>query len=169
MPLENIEKHMVLATGGRCPAQKVRETCVFFDVFHDLTYLIPSSASQPSPAFWSDPSKWFLAITCAIWLRLQFQILDSAWFFSAHLLFFHAQGRIFEPRIGFLDLGSTFWPGDLFGVKNGSRKKWICDGIILSWRFRRNSQTQMDSMDHRIRLGLGIFPELPWQNDSVAK
>ena len=37
--------------------------------------------------------------------------------------FFHAQGQIFEPRIGFLDPGSTFWPGDLFGVKNGSPKK----------------------------------------------
>ena len=40
--------------------------------------------------------------------------------FSPHLLFFHARGRIFEPGIGFLDPGSTFWPWDLFGVK-----KWV--------------------------------------------
>ena len=65
--------------------------------------------------------EWFLAITCTIWLRLEFRGLDSAWFFSPHLLFFHAQGRIFEPRIGFLDPGSTFWPRDLFGVKTWSR------------------------------------------------
>ena len=69
------------------------------------------------------PSKWFLAITCTIWLRLEFRDRGSAWFFSAHLLFFHAQGQIFEPRIGFWDPGSTFWPGDLFGVKKWSRKK----------------------------------------------
>ena len=37
-------------------------------------------------------------------------------------LFFHARGRIFEPGIDFLDPGSTFWPGDLFGVKKWSRK-----------------------------------------------
>ena len=36
---------------------------------------------------------------------------------------FHAQGRFFEPRIGFWILRSTFWPGDLFGVKTWSRKK----------------------------------------------
>ena len=68
------------------------------------------------------PSTCFLAITCTIWLRLEFRDRGSAWFFSAHLSFFHAQGRIFEPRIGFWIPRSTFWPGDLFGVKNGSRK-----------------------------------------------
>ena len=49
-------------------------------------------------------------------------MLDSAWFVSAHLLFVHAQGRFFEPGIGLLDLGLTFWPGDLFGVKMGPEK-----------------------------------------------
>ena len=39
----------------------------------------------------------------------------------------------FESRIRFLDLGSTFWPGDLFGVKKWSRKndfvmEWFCHG-----------------------------------------
>ena len=37
--------------------------------------------------------------------------------------FFQAQGRIFEPGIRFGDLESTLWPGQLFGVKHGSRKK----------------------------------------------
>ena len=123
MPSAHIQKRMVLATAGRCAAQKVRKINGCLNAFHDLTYLIPSSASQPSPAFWSDPSKRFLAITCSIWLRLQFRILDSACFFSAHLLFVHARGRICEPRIRFVDPGSTFWPGDLFGVKNGSWQK----------------------------------------------
>ena len=68
------------------------------------------------------PPKCFLAITCTIWLRLEFRDRGSAWFFSAHLLFFHAQGRIFEPRIGFWIPRSTFWPVDLFGDNNGSRK-----------------------------------------------
>ena len=44
------------------------------------------------------PPKWFWAITYTIWLRLEIQGLDSAWFFSAHLLFFQIRGRIFEPR-----------------------------------------------------------------------
>ena len=35
---------------------------------------------------------------------------------------FHAEGPMFEPGIGFLNPGSTFWPGDLFGVKNGPEK-----------------------------------------------
>ena len=77
------------------------------------------------------PPKWFLAITCAIWLRLIFRGRGSAWFFGAHLLFFHARGRILEAGAGFLDLGSTFWPGDLFWVKNGAEKdsfaeEWFC-------------------------------------------
>ena len=59
---------------------------------------------------------------CTIWLRLQFRGLGSAWFFSAHLLIFHARGRIFEPGIGFWIPRSTFWPGDLFWVKNGPGK-----------------------------------------------
>ena len=69
------------------------------------------------------PPEWFLAITCTIWLRLKYRGRGSAWIFSAHLLFFHAWGQIFEPRIGFWIPRSTFWPGDLFGVKNGSQKK----------------------------------------------
>ena len=41
-----------------------------------------------------------------------------AWFFSAHvLLFVHALGRIVEPRMRFLDFGSTCWAGNLVGGK----------------------------------------------------
>ena len=79
-------------------------------------------SSQIAPCIYLDferhPPKWFSAITCAIWLRLIFRGRGSAWFFGAHLLFFHARGRILEAGAGFLDLGSTFWPGDLFGIKN---------------------------------------------------
>ena len=54
--------------------------------------------------------KIFLVIRCTIWLRLEFRGLQSAWFFSAHLLFFHAHGRGFEPA-------PDFWiPGQHFGA-----------------------------------------------------
>ena len=49
------------------------------------------------------PPKWFLAITCTIWLRLIFRGRGSAWFFGAHLLFFHALGQILEAGVGFWD------------------------------------------------------------------
>ena len=87
------------------------------------------------------PPKRFLALTCTIWLRLQFRGLDSAWFSSAHLLIFHAQGRMLEPRIGFwipgFDFGSPgrhFGPGTLYGQfwgleKSGFAMKLFCGGL----------------------------------------
>ena len=36
---------------------------------------------------------------------------------------FSCPGQTFDAGIGFFDLGATFWPGDILGVKNGSRKK----------------------------------------------
>ena len=83
----------------------------------------------------------------------------SAWFFSAHLLFFHARGRICEPGIRLLDLGSTFWPGDLFGVKNGSRKTYFCDEIILWWVGRGIPPAQMNSMVPRTHMGRLLCPK----------
>ena len=80
-------------------------------------------------------------------------------FLSAHLLFFHGWGRSCEVWIRFWDLGSSFWPRNLFGVKNGSRKKWLCDGIILSWQFRGFPVTQMNSMVHRSHLGRLLCPK----------
>ena len=43
-------------------------------------------------------------------------------FFQPASFVFHAWGRMFEPGIGFWIPRSTFWPGDPFGVKEGSRK-----------------------------------------------
>ena len=62
-------------------------------------------SSQIAPCIYQDferyPPKWFSAITCAIWLRLIFRGRGSAWFFGAHLLFFHAWGLILEAGVGF--------------------------------------------------------------------
>ena len=69
-------------------------------------------SSQIAPCIYQDferyPPKWFSAITCAIWLRLIFRGRGSAWFFGAHLLFFHAPGSIFGPRVRFFGLGVRF-------------------------------------------------------------
>ena len=68
------------------------------------------------PDFERYPPTWFSAITCAIWLRLIFRGRGSAWFFGAHLLFFHARGRILEAGVGFwnpeVDIlaRGLFWP-----------------------------------------------------------
>ena len=113
----------------------------------------------PRTDFEGCTAKWFWAITCTIWLRFEFRGLGSAWFFSAHLLFFHARGLIFEPQIRFVDLGSTFWPGDLLGVRLGCRKTYFCDEILLSWQFRGFPVTQMNSIVHRTHLGRLHFPK----------
>ena len=118
------------------------------------------------PDFERYPPKWFLAITCAIWLRLIFRGRGSAWFFGAHLLFFHAQGQILEPRIGFWISRSTFWPGDLFGPKKCSRKKLFCGGMILWWGFRGIRPAQMNSMVPRSHMGRLLCPEPPLKMDS---
>ena len=104
-----------------------------------------------------------MALTCTIWLRLQFRGLDSARFFSAHLLCFHAQGEIFETGIGIWDPGSTLWPGDFCGSKMGPEKIFY-DGIILSWQFRGIPKTQMNFMVYRIHLGRLLFANSPLFN-----
>ena len=105
--------------------------------------------------------KRFMAITCTIWLRLEFRGQHSVWFFSAHLLYFHAQGQILEPRIGFWTPGSTFWPGCLFGTKKWSRKKLFCGGMILWWGFRRIHPAQMNSMVPGTYMGRLLCPQPP--------
>ena len=126
--------------------------------------------SQIAPCIYQDferhPPKWFSAITCAIWLRLIFRGRGSAWFFGAHLLFFHARGRILEPRIGFWIPRirfriprSTFWPGALFGTKKWSRKKLFCGGMILWWGFRGIRPAQMNSMVPRSHMGRPLCPK----------
>ena len=72
---------------------------------------------------------------------------------------FHARGRIIQPGIRFGDLGSTFWPGDLFWVNTWVLEKLICDGIILAWQFRGNPQTQMNSIIYRTHLGRLLCPK----------
>ena len=110
------------------------------------------------------PPKWFSAITCAIWLRLIFRGRGSAWFFGAHLLFFHARGRILEAGVGFWIPGSTFWPGDLFGTKKWSRKKLFCGGMILWWGFRGIRPAQMNSMVPRSHMGRLLCPKTHLKN-----
>ena len=116
------------------PLQNASEMVPFL-IFIDLYNRTSTLSFQIAPCIHQDferhPPKWFSVRTCAIWLRLIFRGRGSARFFGAHLLFFHARGRILEAGVGFLDLGSTFWPGDFFWVKNGSRKIYFCFEIIL--------------------------------------
>ena len=56
---------------------------------------------------------------------------------------------------------STFWPGDLFGPKMGSRKTYFCDGIDFSWGFRGFPVTQMNCMVPRTHLGV-LLCQKPW-------
>ena len=80
-----------------------------------FAFLRTGFAPQIFQDFGRYPSKWFLAITCTIWLRLEFRGLDSAWFFSPHLLFVHAQGQMFGPRIEFWIQGQHSGPGTFLG------------------------------------------------------
>ena len=132
-------------------------------------YLDPRGpASSQMPLMRGTPPKWFLAITCAIWLRLIFRGRGSAWFFGAHLLFFHARGRILEAGVGFWISRSTFWPGDLFGLKKWSRKKLFCGGMILWWGFRGIHPAQMNSMVPRSHMGRLLCPKTPLKNKFSA-
>ena len=51
------------------------------------------------------------------------------------------------------------WVPALFGVKNGSRKKWFCDEIILWWVGRGISMTQMNSIVYKTHLGRQLCPK----------
>mgnify|MGYP003330121743 CR=1 FL=1 len=121
-------------------------------------------ASSQMPLMRGTPPKWFLAITCAIWLRLIFRGRGSAWFFGAHLLFFHAWGRILEAGVGIWISRSTFWPGDLFGPKKWSRKNMFCGGMILWWGFRGIHPAQMNSMVPRSHMGRLLCPKTNFKN-----
>ena len=64
---------------------------------------------------------WFSAITCNIWLRLEYRPLDSAWFFTTQLWYFQSRGHFwtldtkFGPRLG----------RGLFSAQTGTRKNMI--------------------------------------------
>ena len=67
--------------------------------------------------------QWFWTITCTIWPRLQFRGQGSAQNFGAHLLFFHAPGWIFGPRVRFFGLGVDILARGQFWSVLGYRKK----------------------------------------------
>ena len=89
-------------------------------------------SSQIAPCIYQDferyPPKWFSAITCAIWLRLIFRGRGSAWFFGAHLLFFHARGRILEAGVGFWNPEVDILPRGRF-----LSDFWVPKKVVL-WR-----------------------------------
>ena len=70
---------------------------------------------------------WFEAMTCNIWLRLEYRLVDSAWFFSAQLWYFHPQGPFLGPQIPDLDPG---WAGDLFGQKWDPKKHDFVEKVV---------------------------------------
>ena len=79
------------------------------------------------------PPTCFLAITCTIWLCLEFRGLDSACFFSAHLLFFHARGGFWIPGSDLWTSGQHFGPGTILDRFVGPEKhtfimKYVCRG-----------------------------------------
>ena len=51
------------------------------------------------------------------------------------------------------------WAPALFGVKNGSRKKWFCDEIILWWVGREIPIAQMNSIVYKTHLGRLLCPK----------
>ena len=56
-------------------------------------------------------------------------------------------------------VGSTFWPGELLGPKNGSEKKWFCGGMILWWGFTGIHPAQMNSMVPGIHMSRLVCPK----------
>ena len=78
------------------------------------------------------PPKWFMAIICAIWLRLIFPGRGSAWFFGAHLLFFHARGRILEAGVRFSNPEVDILARGRFLVDLESQKTYCCRGMFCS-------------------------------------
>ena len=62
---------------------------------------------------------WFEAMTCNIWLPLEYRLVDSAFFFQCQRWYFQRQGPFWGARIQNLDPG---WAGGLFRAKMGSEK-----------------------------------------------
>ena len=67
------------------------------------------------------------AITCKIWLRLDYRPLFSAWFFNTELWYFH-------PRRPFLEPGIWIWVpaglGTFFGQKWGPEKHDFVEEMV---------------------------------------
>ena len=68
---------------------------------------------------WPPPPKWFEAITCSIWLRLEYRPLGSACFFGTQLWYFQPRGPFLDPQIW---VWVPAGPGLLFWAKKGAWK-----------------------------------------------
>ena len=91
------------------------------------------------------------------WLRLEFWGVDSAQDFAriGCAFFLEWFGKV--PKIGLWEdsggLGSTFGPGDLFGIRKWCRKTYFCDDIILWGGDRGFHPAQTNSMVTRTLMG----------------
>ena len=83
----------------------------------------PSDFAPPSP-------KWFSAITCNIWLRLECRPLDSAWFFNTEVWYFRPWNPFLTPWIPDLDPG-----GFCLGWGRVLSKKGVPENMILWWKW----------------------------------
>ena len=77
------------------------------------------SADTFPPDFAPPSPKWFSAITCNIWLRLEYRPLDSAWFFGTRFWCFPPQEPLLGLWIPNLDLGGFLLARDLFCQNRG--------------------------------------------------
>ena len=77
--------------------------------------------------------KCFLAITCSMWLHLEFWRRGSAWFFGPHLFGFRPRGLIFGPRNQTLDPGFGNWAPA--GLERFGEGKWGLEkhGFVEEW------------------------------------
>ena len=85
-------------------------------------------SSSPRGSVWSFAGGVLLSFSLGLAVRTFWSDLEKS---QSRLLpeaDFKQVPRVWEDSSG---LGSTFWPGDLFGIKNGSRKTYFCDDIIL--------------------------------------
>ena len=87
LPAGRRENGLSIYLGILCHTKKALEIAIWYQVGYALVQVLAQN--------------WFSAITYAIWLRSEFRGQHSAWFFRAHLLFFHAWGRILEAGVGF--------------------------------------------------------------------
>ena len=119
MPLENIEQHMVLATGGRCAAQKVRNINVFWCFsWYDLCETLLGQPAQPSFLKW--PFKivfghnlQHMAPFAIPNTRFCMVFQRASLFFSCPGMDFWAQDQIFGSRVDILARGPFLakqWP-----------------------------------------------------------
>ena len=74
--------------------------------------------------------EWFEALTCNIWLHLEYRPLDSAWFLGVQIWYFQPRNPFVDPRIPDLDPGVFRLGWGPFWAKNDPRKN-----MILCWKW----------------------------------